>query len=1502
MKPKRNSIFHQLSKGFAVILTVAILLNTFTALSFATEVLESGTCGDSATWVLTDDGTLTISGTGEMIDYNSPFKNNTSIQSVIIENGITNIGSYAFQGCSELRSISIPASVNRINCCAFDHCSRLASITVPDTVTSISWGAFQYCTELSNVSLPRNLSSIEDQLFQYCTSLSFISIPADVTTIDVYAFRGCTALSSVIIPDGVTSLGNYAFYGCTSLLSISIPDGVTDIGDYAFANCSSLAEITIPNSVTRVGSAAFSSTAWYDNQPDGLVYMGVLAYEYKGKYEMPDNTTVIIQDGTTVLSDHLFSYSKLSSVTIPESVTSIGKYAFSGCDGLTSIEIPSGTTYIGERAFSGCRNITSITIPVGVSTLEEGVFSSTGIQSVVVPETITRIGKSAFASCESLHHIDLNSGIEYIDEDAFKGCSSLVEITLPETLRYFDTGVMSNQGYFDDCSSLINIFVDNENEDYSSIDGVLFNKEQTKLLCYPSGRTATDYAVPYGTIQLGNASFINCMSLQTVSFPTTLSQIGSYTFENCNGLTEVSIPQSVTRMFSNSYYHCENLIAINVAEENENYCSIDGVLFIKDMSDLMTYPCGKTATEYIIPSGVTEIEGDAFRYTQLEKVTVPEGVTRITDYTFQYSDKLTSIVLPQSLSSISTDTWSAFMGTSLKYVFFAGSQEDWDALRATFRYQEKVYVHCNASDHTVGDRVRRNEIIANCIEAGSYDEGYECIGADGCDYLIDKEHFNLGTDPSAHTDRYLEGQSFSFGKYPKSLVADETTITALNALLTDDMWISFGYTSGDGSSQSAVSSDYMKYADVEFNGETYRAVTFSNYRPGLTFNEFSDRETSVGYQPNETYWFKYESLTWKILDAETGLVVCEEVIDSQPMNNIPLRPYNLEIYNNSYLSEWLNNNFFDLAFSEAESEKISNAVIDASITNGNRTIDHSVDNKKIFILSRKELVDYSSGESAGYVDGAECPATDYARINGNTSYYLRTTDQYYFLEVWSGTSRVASINTSPKDYWPTECKVDGVRPAFFINEIPQAPESIVEGYEPTCTETGLTDGVKCVRCGEWISEPETIRALGHDYHETERVDATCTEPGLITYVCSRDASHTYTEPIDPTGHAYGLTDWTWTETAEGYAAVAHFVCANDPTHKQDITAVVTSETDAPDCENGGETVYTARVTFEGNPYSDTKTVTLDPTGHAYGLTGWTWTETAEGYAAVAHFVCANDPAHKQDVAAVVTPVTDDPDCENGGETIYTARVTFEGTPYSDTKTVTLDPTGHNYELTGWTWTETPDGYDAVAHFVCANDPAHKQDVTAVITAEKTDPKCLNSGKIVYTARVTFEEKPYSDIKTVLIDALGHDLIRHEGKAATCTVKGWEAYDTCSRCDYTTYKEIPALGHKYVSSVTQQPTCTEKGVRTYVCQNDSSHTYIEDINPLGHNFGSWFTVKEATIDETGLERRECSRCDAFEERIIPKLNDNSKPCSFFDKIVEFFAKLIAMFVKSFQGTC
>ena len=172
----------------------------------------------------------------------------------------------------------------------------------------------------------------------------------------------------------VTSIGSFAFYGCGGLTSVSIPNSVTSIGSDTFRDCSSLSFVTIGNSVTNIGSYAFHGTAWYNNQPNGLVYAGNVAYSYKGT--MPDNASITINEGTVAISSIAFyNCSSLTSVTIPNSVTSIGSSAFWGCSGLTSVTIPNSVTSIGSYAFNGCSGLISMYIPNSVINIGPSVFS-----------------------------------------------------------------------------------------------------------------------------------------------------------------------------------------------------------------------------------------------------------------------------------------------------------------------------------------------------------------------------------------------------------------------------------------------------------------------------------------------------------------------------------------------------------------------------------------------------------------------------------------------------------------------------------------------------------------------------------------------------------------------------------------------------------------------------------------------------------------------------------------------------------------------------------------------------------------------------------------------------------------------------------------------------------------------------------------------------------------------------------------------------------------------
>ena len=409
----------------------------------AGEIIDSGSCGDDLTWTLDSEGVLTISGTGAMASYSydSPwYSMSEDVESVVIGQGVTSIGDWAFYNCDSLTSVTIPDSVTSIGDWAFSYCTGLTDVTIPDGVTSIGDYAFGSCTSLTSVTIPDSVTSIGERAFSGCSGLTGVTIPDSVTSLGGGAFDSCSQLQAIsaamanpayrsvdgvlfskdgktlaaypagksdsyfAIPDGVTSIGDYAFSYCSSLTSVTIPDGVTSIGDWAFSYCTGLTDVTIPDGVTSIGDSAFGSCT--------------------------SLTSVTIPDSVTSIGDSAFYYcSSLTSVTIPGSVTSIGSRVFSFCSSLTGVTIPGSVTSIGRGVFSSCTSLTSVTIPGSVTSIEDFAFDGcTGLTGVTILDGVTSIGEWAFDDCASLTSVTIPGSVTSIDDSAFSGCTGLTDV------------------------------------------------------------------------------------------------------------------------------------------------------------------------------------------------------------------------------------------------------------------------------------------------------------------------------------------------------------------------------------------------------------------------------------------------------------------------------------------------------------------------------------------------------------------------------------------------------------------------------------------------------------------------------------------------------------------------------------------------------------------------------------------------------------------------------------------------------------------------------------------------------------------------------------------------------------------------------------------------------------------------------------------------------------------------------------------------------------------
>ena len=698
---------------------------------WAESVIAEGTCGESVSWSLSDDGVLTVSGSGSMYDYSldvwgdgsldTPWYEHSSlITNVVIQNGVTGIGGYAFYDCRNLSSITIADSLTRIGSRAFEGCSSLTSINIPEGVTSIGERTFSGCSSLTSINIPEGVTNIVNYAFSGCSSLTSVTIPDSVTRIGASAFEFCSSLTSISIPEGVTSIANDTFYSCENLVTVTIPESVTSIGEWAFRNCSSLTTITIPKSVTEIHNRAFSgcssltaitflgsapsfgenvfgnvtATAHYPcgdatwiedvakNYGGTITWEAAHIYEngicthcnaavvvdsgicgdnaywvldaagtltisgtgrmydfgnyydhYYGNYEdMPwyDYRTtvnrVVIENGVENIGDYAFAECSITSVSIAESVTGIGREAFVYCNSLTDINIPDSVTSIGERAFQNCCALTAVTLPAGITTIQGGTFyNCSNLVSITIPETVIEITAAyseaydypfgAFADCTNLTDISIPENVQYIAACTFKNCSSLSTLELPAALNSI------GRHAFYGCSSL------------------------------------TSLTLPDTVSNIGDRAFYNCSSLTDINIPYGLTVIEEYSFNGCSSLTSITVPDNVTQIRGGAFANCTNLSEIHISA---------GVTCIGDTS------------------GEDSGYGVFANCSNLTAITIPDTVTTIGFYAFKDSN-LTCITFLGSAPSFVVDGNNACFTNVTATAYYPCNDDTWiDAVKQSY--------------------------------------------------------------------------------------------------------------------------------------------------------------------------------------------------------------------------------------------------------------------------------------------------------------------------------------------------------------------------------------------------------------------------------------------------------------------------------------------------------------------------------------------------------------------------------------------------------------------------------------------------------------------------------------------------------------------------------------------------------------------------------------------------------------------------------------------------
>ena len=1276
------------------------------------------------------------------------------------------------------------------------------SLTIPlkldgYDVVAIGDNAFKKQTGLRTIIMQDNILTIGNSAFESCSGLRNITLSESLTSIGDSAFRYCSGLKTIVVPDSVTTIGKYAFAN-TGLVSMILSKNLEFLGERVLAYAEDLTSLTIPKTLTGVGSWYSSTGALTDSHLTELIFeegtTAILTNMATGAGYL---ASVTIPDSVTSIGDYAFQRcGSLKSIHIPDSVTHIGDYAFADT-GLTSLTLPNRLEFLGERFLKNAANLTSLTIPKSLTgagsyydsagpltdshltelIFEEGTTAilknmATGaghLVTVTIPDTVTSINSYAFDRCYSLKNINIPDTVTAIGDYAFRDCSSLEAITIPNSVTHIGDWAFARSG-------LTSLTLPNRLEflgerflsDAADLTSLTIPKSLTGIGSY-YGSTGplmdshlTELIFEEGTKSILPRMAMGASYLVTVTIPDSVTSINEYAFKGCTSLKNITIPETVVTLGNEAFLNCASLESITIPDR------------VTAIGDDMFNGCSQLVSA-TIPDSVTSIGVATFAdCSSLKEVTLPSNLKVITSSMFEGCAALEQITIPETVTLIQGYAFKNCISlnqlvlpehiTEIKEFAI----ENCDALTAITipesvkKLGEGVFYDCDGlTDITIpaGVTTLGNRAFYDCdaLTDVKLGTGITEIPASAFEHCDVLESIIIPYRVTAIRD-YAFKDCIAFRSVTIPSATESISAKAFSYL---DKLTIYGLS-------GSYAETYATEQYISFVHQEVAATSVKLSETTLTMNNGAATQLFLTVEPGNFT----DSVSWKSGDTAVVTVNDNGEVKAVGIGTATIKVTVGNVSASCTVTVIQPVTSVRLNASKQTLEALATYQLTATVNPSNATdgtLVWSSSDPAVATVDKTGLVTAiakgTATITATAADGSNCSASCTITVSNN-GYAVTDPTQM----------------ESPHNY-PNSCT------DFWIYTLEGAEKLAVTFDEQTMIEQGFDylyiyglENGKYVEVGKYTGAElagATVELLG----DTVKIQLVSDDSG---------------------------NEWGFKVTQ----------IKDIPLHTHSYEAVVTN----PTCTEDGYTTYTCSC---GDSYVTDETAAL---GHNWGK--WTVSKkptcTKDGEEKRTCSRCDEAETRKveatgHDYEAVVT----DPSCTEGGYTTYTCSC---GDSYVTDET---DALGHDWGK--WTVSKKPtctkDGEEKRTCSRCDETETRNIDATGhEYEAVVTDPTCTEGGYTTHTCKNCGDSYVTDEVP-----ALGHNFGDwYVTKEATEEAEGEEQRD-CSRCDKSETRSIPKLDHVHdYTSVVTDPTCTEGGYTTYTCSCGDSYV-TDEVPALGHDY-------------------------------------------------------------------